>query len=157
MKIQDLIVQLYAVKQQLEYECSDFNRSFALDGHLLGSIGEVIVAEAYGLGLYKSATPVYDAYTLKSPRHEVQIKTTQGNRIALNWDGSQKCIPEYIIAIKIFPNGSWEEIYNGPGEVVCGYVGKQQKNGQRSISVQKLRCLMRRDGAEKQKLPRTGS
>ena len=109
-------------------------RCFTLDGHLVGSIGEVLVAEAYGLTLMENSSPVHDAISPNG--RKVQIKATQGNRISISSE------PEYLIAIHIDENGSWEEIYNGPGSLAWVNAGKVQKNGQRPISVTKLRNLM---------------
>ena len=47
-----------------------------------------------------------------------------------------------LIVIKILSDGSWEEVYNGPGKFVWENSGKMQKNGQRSISINKLKGLM---------------
>jgi hypothetical protein len=37
-------------------------RKFTPDGHLVGSIGEVVAAEALGLTLYRGSHPIHDAY-----------------------------------------------------------------------------------------------
>jgi len=37
-------------------------RKFTLDGHLVGSIGEVVAAEALGLTLYPASHPGHDAH-----------------------------------------------------------------------------------------------
>ena len=50
--------------------------------------------------------------------------------------------PDYVIVIRILSDGSWEEVYNGPGKPVWDNAGKTQKNGQRPISLSKLRSLM---------------
>ena len=50
--------------------------------------------------------------------------------------------PDYLIVIKLVSDGSWEEVYNGPGKPVWDNAGKIQKNGQRPISLSKLKCLM---------------
>lgn len=62
-----------------------------LNGHLVGSIGEVLVAEAYGLTLMENSSPVHDAISPNG--RKVQIKATQGNRISISSE------PEYLIAI----------------------------------------------------------
>ena len=58
------------------------------------------------------------------------------NRIAISSE------PDYLIVIKLFSDGSWEEVYNGPGNLVWDNAGKIQKNGQRPISLSKLKSLM---------------
>lgn len=39
-------------------------------------------------------------------------------------------------------DGSFEEVYSGPGNVPWEKAGKMQKNGQRPITLKKLRALM---------------
>ena len=46
-------------------------RPFTPDGHLVGSIGEVVAAEALGLTLYSPSRPGHDAYDANG---DVQIK-----------------------------------------------------------------------------------
>lgn len=130
--LSDRIKELYKIANELE--SSYPGRKFTIDGHLVGSIGEVIVAEHYGLELLRSSTETHDAVSTEGKY--VQIKATQINRIAISSE------PDYLIVIKIFSDGSWEEVYNGPGKPVWYNAGKMQKNGQRPISLSKLRSLM---------------
>lgn len=130
--LSDKIKELYKITNELE--SSYPGRKFTIDGHLVGSIGEVIVAEHYGLKLLPSSTETHDA--VSTDEKYVQIKATQINRIAISSE------PDYLIVIKLFSDGSWEEVYNGPGKPVWDNAGKMQKNGQRPISLSKLRCLM---------------
>ncbi len=39
-------------------------------------------------------------------------------------------------------DGSFSEVFNGPGRLAWDHAGRMQKNGQRAISVSKLRSLM---------------
>ena len=142
MKIDSLIRDLYTIKNALEEQFP--GRKFSLDGHLVGSIGEVLVAEAYGIELYPNGTETHDG---KAPDgKEVQIKATQIDRVSISSE------PEYLIAIKILQDGTWEEIYNGPGKLAWKLAGKQQKNGQRPLTLAKLRKLMM-DIPEDQRIP----
>lgn len=128
----DKIKQLYKITNELESEYP--GRKFTPDGHLVGSIGEVIVAENYGLELLPNSTEKHDAKA-KDGRM-VQIKATQINRISISSE------PDFLIVIQLLTDGSWNEIYNGPGKPVWDNAGKMQKNGQRPISLHKLRRLM---------------
>ena len=130
--LSDKIKELYKITNELE--SSYPGRKFTIDGHLVGSIGELIVAEHYGLELLPNSTETHDA--VSSAGEYVQIKATQINRISISSE------PDYLIVIKLFSDGSWEEVYNGPGKPVWDNAGKMQKNGQRPISLSKLRCLM---------------
>ena len=130
--VADKIKELYRITNELETEYP--GRKFTIDGHLVGSIGEVVVAENYGLQLLPNSTEKHDAKS-KEGKY-VQIKATQINRISISSE------PECLIVIKILSDGSWLEIYNGPGKLVWDNAGKMQKNGQRPISIHKLKCLM---------------
>lgn len=137
MKNTDSIAQkireLYAITTDLESLYP--GRKFTIDGHLVGSIGEVLVAERYGLTLLPNSTQTHDAEA--EDGRLVQIKATQTKRIAISSE------PDFLIAIQIQENGTWMEIYNGPGGPVWENAGKLQKNGQRPISVAKLKSLMK--------------
>lgn len=130
--LSDKIKELYKITNELG--SSYPGRKFTIDGHLVGSIGEVIVAEHYGLELLRNSTETHDAVSTEGKY--IQIKATQINRIAISSE------PDYLIVIKLFSDGTWEEVYNGPGKLVWENAGKMQKNGQRPVSVSKLRSLM---------------
>ena len=130
--LSDKIKELYKITSELE--SSYPGRKFTIDGHLVGSIGEVIVAEHYGLDLLPNSTKTHDAYS--KDEKFVQIKATQVKGVSISSE------PDYIIVIKLFQDGTWEEIYNGPGKPVWDNAGKMQKNGQRPVSLSKLKSLM---------------
>lgn len=125
--------ELYAITRELEELYP--GRKFTPDGHLVGSIGEVLVAEHYGLTLLPNSSETHDAVT--NDGKFVQIKATQMNKISISSE------PEYLIVIKLNPDGSWDEIYNGPGSAAWKLAGKMHKNGQRAISLAKLGRLMK--------------
>jgi hypothetical protein len=127
------IQELFTITRELEEMHP--GRKFTIDGHLVGSIGEVLVSEKYGLALLPNSTEIHDAVT--SDGRLVQIKATQVKRIAISSE------PEYLIVIRIQQDGSWQEVYNGPGKPVWDNAGKMQKNGQRPISLAKLKSLMK--------------
>ena len=130
--LSDKIKELYKITNELENSYP--GRKFTIDGHLVGSIGEVIVAEHYNLDLLPNSTKTHDART-KDGRM-IQIKATQVKGIAISSE------PDYLIVIRLLSDGSWEEIYNGPGKAAWDNAGKMQKNGQRPISLSRLRNLM---------------
>lgn len=130
--LSDKIKELYKITAELERTYP--GRKFTVDGHLVGSIGEVIVAEHYGLSLLPNSTKTHDAVSKEGKK--VQIKATQVKGISISSE------PDYVIVIRILSDGSWEEIYNGPGKPVWDNAGKMQKNGQRPISLSKLQELM---------------
>jgi len=131
--VPQLISQLYEIVEDLEGLFP--GRHFTLDGHLVGSIGEVFAEYYYEIRLSPASMETHDGVT--SDGKHVQIKATQGERIGL------RSRPDYLLVLKILPSGTCEEIYNGPGQLAWNNTGKLMKNGQRSISLTKLRELFR--------------
>lgn len=131
-EIAEKIREIFRIANELEKMYP--GRHFTPDGHMVGSIGEVIAADEYGLELFEASHPVHDARA-KDGRL-VQIKATQGDRVAIS-----EC-PEYLIVLKIHRDGGFEEVYNGPGEAAWRLVGKRQKTGQCHVSLAKLRSEM---------------
>lgn len=128
-KIPDWIQGIYAIVTELEAAFP--GRSFTPDGHLVGSIGEVLAAHVYNLELLPPSTTAHDA---KDDNNRlVQIKATQRNMVAL------RDKPDYLIVLRIDKRGFHEEIYNGPGNIPWNIAGPRQRNGQRPISINKLR------------------
>ena len=130
--IPTIIRELYSLVHRLEYLFP--GRKFTPDGHLVGSIGEVLAASKYRLELLPASSEKHDA---KSPEGKlVQIKATQVKSVAL------LSKPDHLLVLKILPDGTSEEIYNGPGKLAWINCGRLQKNGQRPISLFKLKKLM---------------
>ena len=132
-KLQYLVRQLYSVVNELEAMFP--GRHFTPDGHLVGSLGECLVSDAYGLELLTASNKGYDAITKEGLK--VEIKATQSKSIAF------RCEPEHAIIIKIMPNGTFEEIYNGSGALIWQQFAnkKRPSNGQFQISTTKLKAL----------------
>ena len=98
------IQELFRIVAELE---NDFpERHFTLDGHLVGSIGEVMAEYHYGIVLDKASEKTHDG-TVGDRR--VQIKLTQRDNILI----SSK--PEYLIVLYLTGSGKIYEVYNGPG------------------------------------------
>ena len=132
--IPKLVQDLYSVVDQLENLFP--GRKFTLDGHLVGSIGEVLAAHMYLLELLTASAERHDA--IASDGRKVQIKATQSKSVSLRSE------PEHLVVLKLHADGRANEIYNGPGALAWKYSGKMQKNGQRSIGVSKLQSVMQR-------------
>lgn len=131
-KIPNIISQLYDIVAQLEDMFP--GRRFTPDGHLIGSIGEVMAAHRYDLKLLPHSFQGHDART--SSGKLVEIKITQGKYIALREQ------PEHLIVLHLSKIGEALEIYNGLGILAWESAGAMQRNGQRSISLSKLHRLM---------------
>ena len=142
-KLPTVVHNLYSLVESLEEMFP--GRHFTPDGHLVGSIGEVMAAHHYGLELLPASAQAHDA--MAPDGRLVQIKATQVKSIGIREQ------PKHLLVMKINRDGSFIEIYNGPGDIAWNACGKMQKNGQRSISTKKLREIMN-DVPEKQRLTR---
>ena len=129
-----LLADLYRIVARLQDLFP--GRKFTPDGHLVGSIGEAVAARMFGLSLFKASTEAHDAETADG-RTLVQIKMTQGNRgVGL------RAKPQHLLVLRLVAmDRSVEVVYNGGCHAPWSAAGKVQKNGQRPISLSKLRSL----------------
>jgi hypothetical protein len=107
-------------------------RKFTPDGHLVGSIGEVVAAEALGLTLYPMSRPGHDAFDANG---DVQIKMTAGKSVAMY----AECLR--LVVLRVVSPEEAEIVYDGEGAAAWASAGKVGKNGQRVVSLAKLRAL----------------
>lgn len=131
VKLPKQVADIYQAVQELE--ANDPGRKFTPDGHLVGSIGEVIAAEALGLKLYPASHPRHDARDAHDC--DVQIKLTSSRRVSLY----STC--DRLLVLRIINPEEAEIAYDGPGNPAWAAAGNPQKNGQRTIALSKLRQL----------------
>src|SRR5579863_559528 len=86
------------------------NRQFTIDGRLVGDIGEVIAALEYDVTLHDTSQPGHDGTT--SDGRSVQIKATFKEMLTF------RTTPDYYLGFKLFQNGRYEEVFNGPGRLI---------------------------------------
>lgn len=108
-------------------------RKFTLDGHLVGSIGEVVAAYIFDLDLSPASTLGHDGTTPDG--RKVEIKLTQGRGVAIRHE------PEHLVVLHRAKGGPMRIVFNGPGGLAWAGAGKMQKNGQRPISLSRLSQL----------------
>lgn len=127
-KFQTLVKQLYATVNELKEMFP--GRHLTPDGHMVGSLGECLVADANGLELKTASNKGFDAVTKCG--FEVEIKATQSNSVGF------RCQPQHTIVIKTMPDGTCEEIYNGPGKLIWEQFREKRllSNGQYQLSSQ---------------------
>lgn len=106
------VKELYKITSEIEGVFPD--KSFKLDGILVGNIVEVLTAQAYGITLYKQSEKTHDG---EVNGKKVQIKGTQGNdSIVIREE------PEYLLVEFLDKEtGNIKEIYNGPGHIAWEY------------------------------------
>lgn len=125
--IKDKVRRLIEIVKELE---DDFpGRHFTLDGHLVGSIGEVMASYYYGIELYKASAVAHDG---EVDGKKIQIKITQQDDIVICHE------PEYLIALYLNKSGDVYEIYNGPGKEPWESSSKRDSHNNRHMRVNKL-------------------
>ena len=125
--IKDKISELLTIVNELEEKYP--GRKFSLDGHLLGSIGEVLASYYYGIILYPNSTKTHDG---ERDGKRIQIKLTQGTSVDIN------DIPDYLIVLFLKKSeGKVYEVFNGPGSIVLSDA-KRTENGWYNRSLSKL-------------------
>jgi hypothetical protein len=86
------------------------HRAFTIDGRLVGDIGEVIAAIEYDIVLDDISRPGHDGRT--SDGRRVQVKATFKDHLTF------RTTPDYYLGFQLFPDGQYEEVFNGPGHVI---------------------------------------
>lgn len=106
-QIPRLISALYKVTDELN---SLFpHRPFTPDGHLVGSIGEVVAAYVYDIQLEACSTPSFDGKLTDG--RKVEIKLTGGSSINISHADKYA---DFLIVLKVVPGIGFHEIYAGP-------------------------------------------
>lgn len=129
-KINDIKIQvqkLIRIVNELEEEFP--GRHFTLDGHLVGSIGEVMAVYYYGIELYTASAVAHDG---EVNGRKVQIKISQQDDIVINHE------PEYLIVLYLNKGGNIYEVYNGPGKMPWESASKRDSHNNRHMRVNKL-------------------
>lgn len=125
------VARIYAAVEELKTLYP--GRPFTPDGHMVGSIGEVIAAQALGLTLYPPSQPIHDA---RDDNGDVQIKMTAGKSVSM-----YSCC-DRLVVLRVVSPAEAVIVYDGPGQPAWDRAGKMQKNGQRRVSLAALQRLV---------------
>src|SRR4051812_24356154 len=98
------VAAIYKAVAELEAQYPD--RKFTPDGHMVGSIGEVVAAEELGLTLYGMSHQGHDAF---DGNGDVQIKLTSTNGISMYGESIR------LVVLRIISPTEAEIVYDGPG------------------------------------------
>jgi hypothetical protein len=111
------------------------NRRFTIDGRLVGDIGEIIAAAEFDVVLDEIGRAGHDGHT--SDRRLVQIKATFKDQLTFG------TTPELYLGFKLYPNGTHDVVFNGPGEVIFNEYSHRQGIGAKLLSfpISRLREL----------------
>jgi len=146
------VKEVQAIYRAVENLTKRFGRKFTPDGVLVGTLGEVLAEEKYDLRLHPPKTKDFDAKDCRG--REVQIRCNQRTTTPIK-KGATKGI---FLALKLLPNGTIEEIFNGPASVAHKLtIGrKADASGFIGLAHSKLRALMR-SVPEEERIPRRGA
>jgi hypothetical protein len=111
-----------------ELEASYAGRKFSLDGHLMGSIGEVIAREFYKFELLPMSSKIYDAVcphgAMSKSKSPLRKRSLFGT-----------------IVLKLLSAAEAIVVYDGLGAPIWQRVGPLQSNGQRKIGLSAIRSI----------------
>ncbi|MCX8500765.1 MAG: hypothetical protein ORO03_03585 [Alphaproteobacteria bacterium] len=127
------VKELYKIVKKLEEKHP--GRKFTLDGHLVGSLGEVIAAEHFNLKLCAQSNKGFDA--VDNDNNKWEIKLTQGKRVTFY----HNC--DNLIVLKINPP-NYEEaevIFCGNSSMLEIEKRINQNNRQVTISLNEIKKL----------------
>jgi len=132
-KFQLLVKNIYSIVSELEDMFP--GRHFTPDGHMVGSLGECLVADAYNLKLMPASNAGFDA--ISPCGQKVEIKATQSKSVAF------RSCPDHTIIIKINRDGTFDEYFNGPGLIIWNQFKDKNtpSNGQFQISLTRVKTL----------------
>src|ERR1700719_4352378 len=104
VRLPSCVATIYRAVAELEEKYAP--RKFTPDGHLVGSIGEVVAAEALGLTLYRQSHAGHDAYDANG---DVQIKMTARNSVAMYAECAR------LVVLRVVSPEEAEIVYDGNG------------------------------------------
>jgi len=105
-------------------EKSGQKMTFALDGRLVGDIGELIAAETFCLELLGTKSKNIDANSTDGSSRKVQIKATFKDESLSIKHGA-----DHFIGLQLNDAGEFRVIYNGPAAPVMGYLKAPKAEG----------------------------
>jgi hypothetical protein len=133
--IPDAVRQMLSIVEKL---CAAYpKKKFTLDGRLVGDIGEVLVEEAYDLDLFEDVKKHHDGQC--SDGRLVQIKATIKKSLTFPADH----VPNYYLGVQVGADGTFIEVFNGPGAIAWEAVKSRAapKTNLHSVSIGALKKL----------------
>jgi hypothetical protein len=138
-EIPALIGELLRATQRLNMLFA--GRPFTPDGHLVGSIGEVVAEYIYDLDLQRAGTPQIDAHTKDGRTVQIKLTGARGTSYGMRWYKGMEARPADLLVGLQLTDAGFIETYNGPYPVELLRDRPDSRNGQVSISLNKLRRL----------------
>lgn len=135
-QVPSLIADLYKITRRLEELFK--NRPFTPDGHLVGSIGEVVAEYIYDLILEDCSVPQIDAKTRDGRTVQIKLTGAKGRSYGIRWSSKMSAVKPDILLCLQMNEGGFAEIYNGvfPEDLLKGR--PDSSNGQISLPLSLL-------------------
>lgn len=124
-KVRQLIQELFKISNQLEAALP--GRGLLPAGQQLGNLGELLIADRFGLELTPPMRKGIDAHTADGTK--VQIKTTTSRGFGIPLGHGQPDDDIYLLAGLLHANGTCEVIFNGPMVLAWGIRQPTPKSG----------------------------
>jgi hypothetical protein len=127
------------IKVRDYYRRKGLNLEFSFDGNLVGDLGEACAVEEYGMQLVKArSTAGFDGYTPDGKRTiQVKAKGVSTKNIAFSYS---EVHADHLLVLELdFDSGTGRAIYNGPEHYVREYLPKEPWEGQKLVSLSRLR------------------
>ena len=118
---------IFAGIEQLKGCCRD-GRRFTIDGRLVGDIGELFAARDFDVRLDAKSRALHDACLASDGGRLVQIKATFKDHLSFGRE------PMLYLGLKLYPEGRYEVIFNGPGVVISRAFAHRKGIGQKLLS-----------------------
>lgn len=106
--VKNRILELQKIVEELNARFP--HKKFTLDGRLVGDLGEIVAEKIYDVNLFLNVKKYYDGLT--SDNKQVQIKVTFKDHLTF------KHCPDYYLGLQFNKDGSFEEVFNGKGEMI---------------------------------------
>jgi hypothetical protein len=136
LKLPPMVERLYEIVAELE--ASYPGRTFTPDGHLVGSLGEVVAAEALGLTLHRASYKGHDAADADGRLIQIKMTGRTGRSVAIR----ETC--DRLVVLKVVSTREAEIVYDGDGAPAWEAAYAMQRNGQRTLPLSRLIAAQRR-------------
>lgn len=130
--VQYILATIFAAQKALQTLAPEFK--WAGLGNLLGSFGELVAIDYYGLTKAPSGADGYDALT--KDNKTVQIKTNYSAK-QIGFRGNA----DLMLVIKVTEDGDWEEVYYGDFKLVKEKSRYAARDNKHMIAISKLHTI----------------
>jgi len=134
----DALASIFAGIEKLQACCRD-GRRFTIDGRLVGDIGELIAARDFDIRLDPKSGKTHDGCLTQDPARRVQVKATFQDQLTFGRE------PMLYLGLKLYRDGRYDVIFNGPGRVVAEAFSHRRHIGEKllRLPISRLRELDR--------------